>query len=237
MDEDSLYESAISYWVGKCEESINEKGSFMVVFSGGNTPLPFYSTLALQQFEYRIPWDKVYIFFSDERVVPIEHINSNFRMVYDSLFKHIPIPKNNIYPMYPYEGELYEVSQEYSRKIDVILDKNDDGLPTFDLMMLGFGDDGHTASLFPGTDAVIEKKKWVCPVFVSKLNSWRLTMTLPVLNNSKNIMFLARGEKKSYILSDVYHEKKSHMYPVTNITANNGVHWFLDSSAASEIKK
>ncbi|MFK5893411.1 MAG: 6-phosphogluconolactonase [Pseudomonadota bacterium] len=230
-----LYESAILYWVNKCEECIKEKGSFTVVFSGGNTPVPFYNALALQQFDYKIPWDKVHVFFSDERVVPLEHADSNYRMVNNTLFKHIPIPKKNIYPMYPYPADLYELSQKYAGLIDRVIDKNSNGLPVFDLMLLGLGVDGHTASLFPGADVVEEEKHWVCPVYVKEFNSWRITMTLPVLNSSQDIMFLAVGEEKSFIISDVFHNRVKHEYPVINVTANNEIHWFIDSDAASGI--
>ena len=228
-----LYDSAILYWLKKCEECIHDKGLFTIALSGGNTPILFYRALASGQFDYKIPWDKIHVFFSDERAVPIEHSDSNYKMVNNELLKHTSIPSENIHPMYPCEGDLYEASNKYSLEIDRIVEKDSNGMPIFDLMMLGIGTDGHTASLF-STES-IKDGHWVYPVYVKKLKSWRITLTFSIINNSHDIMFLVIGKDKSPIVAEIYFNPARAVLPVSQITAIHEIHWFIDYDAGSLI--
>lgn len=168
-------------------------------------------------------------FFSDERVVPKDHPDSNYGMVKQILFDKIDIPECNIHPMYSEYAELKSACSDYGDKLSSILEKNRQGIPVIDFSLLGIGTDGHTASIFPGTSALAEQTNWVAPVYVAKLDSCRITLTFPILTSSKKIIFLVSGTSKQDVLKGVLNNDDIE-YPVKIIARQKETHWFLDAA-------
>lgn len=204
-----------------------------LVLTGGNTPRGVYSQLAGFS-RNLIEWQRVHLYWGDERMVPPEHVDSNYRMAKETLLEHIDIPRENIHRI---RGEINPAAAavEYA----ALLKEKFHHEPRFDLMLLGVGKDGHTASLFPGTKAVVEKKKLVAEVFVRKLDSWRVTLTLPVINNARQIMFLVAGKSKAEILKKIIRaEPPTTDLPASLVRPTGGeLYWMLDADAAAKLGK
>jgi 6-phosphogluconolactonase len=203
-----------------------------LVLSGGNTPRRTYQELSTRADE--LDWSRVHIYWGDERCVPHAHPDSNYRMAYETLLSKVPLPGSNIHPMAcdptPEEG-----ARAYEDSLRRLFPDAD--VPRFDLVLLGLGGDGHTASLFPGTRALDEEQHWVVANRVEKLDTWRLTLTLPVLNAARAVMFLAEGSEKSAILKEIL-EGSGASYPAQRIQPMDGsVHWFIDRAAGAELSK
>src|SRR5918994_2807823 len=177
-------------------QSVESAGRITVALSGGSTPQHLYSLLASPDYKAQIPWSNVELFWGDERCVPPDHPESNFRMAQEALLSKIKIPSENIHRMRG-EQESQAAAAEYEKELQKIFGLNSGALPRFDLILLGIGEDGHTASLFPNSDALNETKHLVVAPFVAKLNSYRLSLTLPVLNNAANVWFLVMGTSKA----------------------------------------
>jgi 6-phosphogluconolactonase len=209
-------------------------GRFTVALAGGSTPRSLYSMLASSEFVDRISWPQVYLFWSDERCVPPDHADSNYRMANESLISRVPIPVGNIHRMEG-EGEPKTSASRYEAVLKRVLQLSDKGIPRFDLVLLGMGEDGHTASLFPDSEALQETKRLVTAVYVEKLKSYRFTLTLPVLNHAANVFFLVAGESKAGILRKVFLGNDGpEKYPVLGVKPQDGrVLWFADQAAAS----
>lgn len=207
--------------------------TFSLVLTGGSTPGPIYERLAHPNFANAIDWQRVHIFFGDERCVPPDHPDSNFGMAHDTLLQHVPIPDEQIHRL---KGELnpQNAASEYESVVRAFLEQNP---PGFDLTLLGMGDDGHAASLFPGTNAINEKERWVVAHHVKKLDAWRLTMSPPLLNRSENIMFVVSGSSKAAALHQVIEGDFQPMrYPAQIIRPDNQMlTWVVDSAAAEEL--
>lgn len=186
--------------VAAAAEAIGLNDTFSLSLSGGSTPKLLFDLLATEPYRSRIEWKRTQIFFCDERCVPSEHTDSNFRMAHESLLSKVPIPSEQIHRM---RGEIEpnEAAKEYGLMLkERFADRG------VDLALLGMGDDGHTASLFPGTPAVIELEHRVVAQLVQKSTtgvSWRITMTAPFLNRSRQILFLVAGASKAARLSEV----------------------------------
>ncbi len=222
--------------VDSIEKAIAKNGFCNIALSGGNTPGGVYSLLATIPYKDRVDWGKLHLFWGDERMVPPEHQDSNFKMVEDTLLKHVAVPDDNVHRI---RGEIVPeqaAAEEYSSLLNVHF-KTD--LPRFDIILLGLGEDGHTASLFPGTDAVEERERHAVAAFVPKLDSWRVTLTLPVLNAAREIYFLVSGRSKSDIIQRIMSIKQpSKELPATMVDPDNGeLHWMLDSEAMVLINK
>jgi len=217
------------------EQAIQKNGLCNMALSGGKTPGGIFSLLASNPYRDRLDWSRLYLFWGDERMVPPEHQDSNFRLVQETLLDHIKIPDENVHRM---RGEIApeEAAAEY---IELLHDHFKGDLPCFDLMLLGLGEDGHTASLFPETDAVEESKKHAVAVFVPKLDAWRVTLTLPVLNAARKILFLVSGKSKSEMVQRIISNKQpAKEIPATMVNPQNGeLHWMLDSDAMVLINK
>ena len=213
--------------------SIDERGSGSFVLSGGQTPRRVYQLLASAPFSRRVDWKKVRLFFGDERMVPPDHADSNYGMAYKELISHVPVSEENIFRI---SGELppATAAEKYAGALERIFK---DEHPRFDCVLLGIGEDGHTASLFPGTDGVNEREKLAVEVFVPRLKAWRVTLTVPVINNARTIVFLGEGQKKSAIVRKVINATSpSAEVPATLIHAHDGeLHWILDQEAASQL--
>ena len=217
--------AAAEHWV-----NLNPRS---VALSGGSTPRALYQLLAdpNEPFREQVAWDKTHFFFTDERHVPPDHPDSNYRMVNEAMFSHAPIPPQNIHRI-PAENPVAEdAAKAYESDLLKFFGET---IPAFDLIFLGIGEEGHTASLFPYSPALKETERLVAAPFVEKLNAYRITMTLPVLNNGKSVVFLVTGASKAEILSEVIKaDKKPDLYPAQAISPTNGaVSWLVDKAAA-----
>jgi 6-phosphogluconolactonase len=210
------------------------KGPFRVALSGGRTPRGVHELLADEKAPYRarIPWDRLEVFWGDERCVPPDHADSNYRMAMESLLSLVPVPAAHIHRV---EGELPNADAAADRYEDVIL-RVFDGLPRFDWIFLGLGEDGHTASLFPGTLAVVETKKLVTAVWVEQKKARRVTLTRPVLNAARKVAFLVSGVKAGPARRALQ-EPPTDACPASLIQPPVGeLVWFLDHAAGALLK-
>jgi 6-phosphogluconolactonase len=198
---------------------------FSIALSGGTTPKLLYELLASEPYRSQLNWSKVEIYFGDERCVPHDHPDSNYRMAYDAMLSKLPIPECNIHRM---RGELppEQAAIEYGQ---MLKDKFKDG--GVDLNLLGMGDDGHTASLFPGTAALNETHHRCVANFVPKFDKWRLTMTYPFINRSKEVMVLIAGAAKAKVLHEVLEGPRG-VYPIQGIAPVGKMTWLLDAAAS-----
>jgi len=220
---------------GSIEHTIQQNGLCNMALSGGNTPGGVFSLLASSDYRDCVDWNRLHLFWGDERMVPPEHQDSNYRLVQETLLDHINIPDENVHRM---RGEIVpdEAAAEYA---ELLYNHFAVSPPCFDLMLLGLGTDGHTASLFPETDAVEECEKHAVAVFVPKLDAWRVTLTLPVLNAARKILFLVSGKSKSEMVQRIVSNKQpAKEIPATMVNPQNGeLHWMLDSEAMVLINK
>jgi 6-phosphogluconolactonase len=215
------------------EACIQERGRFSVALSGGNTPRAVYSLLADEHKE--LPWEKTHVFFGDERHVPPDHPDSNFRMASESFLSKVPVPEKNVHRIRA-ELEPEAAAKDYDDQLVEFFHLNDHDWPRFDLVFLGLGDDGHTASLFPGSSALSDVSSRVAANWVEKLNTYRITLTFPVLNHAAQVIFLVSGESKAHIFSAVLRpgDKK---YPAQGIQPENGrVLWLADQDAGQLLR-
>lgn len=206
-----------------------------VALSGGSTPRALYELLADRDepFRDRIDWENTHFFFTDERHVPPDHPDSNFRMINEAMFSRVPVPAENVHRIPAEKPNAAEAAIDYERDL---ISSFGSGVPAFDLILLGLGEEGHTASLFPGSPALHETQHFVAAPWVEKLNSYRITLTLPVLNNGRSTVFLVTGASKAEILREVIESDKKpnpDLYPAQAISPTNGaVSWLVDKAAA-----
>jgi 6-phosphogluconolactonase len=218
-------------------EAISSSGRFAVALSGGSTPKALYALLASDSFRTRLPWSKVHLFWGDERCVPPDHHDSNYRMTRESLLDRVPIPQENIHRL-PAEQEDHErAAKDYEEALEAFFKLGAGRLPCFDLILLGLGEDGHTASLFPGTTALGVTDRLVVANYVEKLRAHRLTLTVPVINKAANVVFLISGESKASVLREVLEgEYQPHHLPSQLIQPVEGKLLFIiDREAAREL--
>ena len=203
--------------------SLSERDQFRIALSGGNTPRPVYRELT--RIGHDLPWDRIFFTFGDERCVPPENEQSNFRMAKESLFVPANIPNESIARM---EGELDPeiAAQNYRKKLELVAADRGEAIYCHDLILLGIGDDGHTASLFPGTTALKEKMKTVVANYIPKFNSWRITFTFPLINQARQICFLANANRNRELLEKVL--AGDMQYPAAQVEpVTGGVTWIL----------
>jgi 6-phosphogluconolactonase len=225
-------------FIGLAQKSVKMSGRFTVALSGGSTPKGLYSLLASPGYKERVPWNSVYLFWGDERCVPPDHPESNFRMVQESLLSKVDIPRENIHRMAG-EKEPEKAAAEYEETLRSFFQVSTDELPRFDLILLGIGEDGHTASLFPGSDALNEMKRLVVACYVEKLQAYRLTLTLPVLNDAAAIVFLVTGENKAAAVKRALEpEPGEPLIPAAKIRPVNGqLSWLITEDAAAKLSR
>lgn len=232
---EALVAATADLFVKLAEDAINERGKFVTSLSGGSTPKGFYSRLAEKEIASKIDWSKVVVFFGDERTVPYTSPESNQRMITEHLLSKVALNRENVFALSDPDMDPKQTAIDYERTMHEFFRLAGDELPQFDFMLLGLGDDGHTASLFPGSPALSETHRWFVDNKVEKLNTVRLTTTYPVINNSRNIIFLASGKGKAGVLKDVLTGPEG-KYPSQNVKAENGkLYWYLDKDIASEL--
>jgi len=227
-----LFEKAVQRILELGVEAIEARGEFHLALSGGSTPRALYRCLGAPAMQRRLDWQRVHLWFGDERCVPPDHADSNYRMAREALIDHIPIDPGNVHRM---EGELSpeEGAQRYEEAL-AILPRNAAGDPVFDLILLGLGPDGHIASLFPGSPALSVHDRSVTSLHVARMDSWRLTLTLPVLNNARHLMVVVSGEKKADVLRHLFYASPdARPLPAQQLEPTAGcLEWYIDHDAA-----
>ena len=232
---EALVAATADLFVKLADQSIKERGKFITSLSGGSTPKGLYSRLAENQTSAKVDWSKVVVFFGDERTVPYTSPESNQRMITELLLAKVPLLQENVFTLSDPDMDPKQTAIDYERRMHEFFRLSGDELPQFDFMLLGLGDDGHTASLFPGSPALQETHRWFVDNKVDKLNTVRLTTTYPVINNSRNIIFLASGKGKAAVLKDVLTGPEG-KYPSQKVSADNGkLYWYVDKDIASEL--
>ena len=231
-----LSQAAAEQVAARLQAAVRERGKFSIALSGGSTPKGLFTLLAGPQFA-SLPWDKVSFFWSDERHVPPDHPNSNYRMAKESLLSHIPAAAANVFRMKAEGNDADAVALDYERTLQSFFSLPPGKFPRFDLILLGMGPDGHTASLFPGSAALAEKSRLVVANWVAKFNTYRLTFTFPVLNQARCVMFLVAGQDKAAALEEVL-ENPATPLPAQLVQPSDGeLLWMVDRAAAGQLRK
>jgi 6-phosphogluconolactonase len=235
-DLEALHRAAADAFLRVAREATLQRGRFTVALSGGQTPRGLYEFLVNcpRARIGKLPWEKWEIFFGDERPVPPDHAESNFRMVQETLLANGRIPLAHVHRI---QGELdpQQAADLYEADLMKFFGLTPGQPPRFDLILLGLGADGHTASLFPGTSALAEQRRWVCANWVPKLRSHRVTLTLPVLNAGGEVMFVVSGKEKAEVLRAVLQrEDEGVKLPAQLVLPHSGrLLWLVDAAAAS----
>jgi 6-phosphogluconolactonase len=217
--------------VAQVIETHNRSGEFTMALAGGSTPRRLYQILAAD-YRKRLPWTDIRFFWSDERYVPPDSPQSNYRMALESLLSRVPIPPENIHMMSTFFDGPDEAAADYE---EILRDEMGDDLPQFDLVLLGLGTDGHTASLFPGSPVLTEEKRWVAASYSPVEPTVRLTMTPPILKNARQLIYLVSGREKFDVMQTIMQdpERAALLYPAAMIAADSPAIWFLDRDAAT----
>jgi 6-phosphogluconolactonase len=237
-DGDTLIRAEAERIVKLAAEAVAARGRFSLALSGGSTPRPLYELLATPAVASRINWFRVDVFWGDERCVPPEDAESNFRMAREALLDHVPIPPENVYRIAG-EADPHAAARAYEHALrsyfGVAVGPPD---RSFDLVLLGMGEDGHTASLFPGTPPVTEEQHWVMANHLTQpRDTWRITLTPVVLNAAGTVTFLVAGASKAKRLCDVLAGPKG-VLPAQRIHPTHGaLTWMVDAAAASQLKR
>lgn len=256
-DSQTLAHAAAARFQESATNAIAQRGVFTVALSGGSTPRLTYSLLAAEPYRSQIDWGKIQFFWGDERCVPPDHSDSNYRMASEALLSHIPVAPDHVHRMHGENPDVAAAAVAYAREIRGVFGSNLDlpnpgpsgrgssaDLPKFDLVLLGLGPDGHTLSLFPGSAAVagsqesgrqdLERQDLVVANWVEKFKTWRITMTARLVNHAAGILFQVEGEDKASPLREVlYGAYDPETYPAQLIRPADGeCHWFVDQHAA-----
>lgn len=235
---DAISRKAAEIIADLIDETLQIKDHFSIALSGGSTPRSLLKLLADDfSLRARMNWDKVHFFWGDERHVPPDHQDSNFRMANEAMLSKVEAPAGNIHRIRAEEQDAGKAAGEYEEELRTFFNLKPGELPGFDCILLGMGADGHTASLFPGTKALQEQKQLVSANWVEKFQTHRITLTPPVLNNGSTIIFLVSGEEKAEVLREVLEgEKNTELFPSQLIKPNHGkLVWLVTQSAAGKL--
>ena len=214
-----LARGAAEYFVAQSPET--------VALSGGSTPKLMYQILA-DQFRDQVPWSNIHFFWSDERHVPPDHAESNYRMAHEALLSRVPVSTNNVHRIRGENPNAADAASEYEQ---TLIQVTNQPLPSLDLILLGLGTDGHTASIFPGSEVLHETKRLVAAPWVEKFKTHRITMTLPLINNAAAILFVVSGAEKAEIVKEILEGEEK--YPAQAVKPTQGeLIWMLDKDAA-----
>ncbi|MCX6353446.1 MAG: 6-phosphogluconolactonase [Candidatus Aureabacteria bacterium] len=232
-DRESMSRAAAELFARRAGEAVRTRGRFIAVLSGGETPRRMYALLAAQPLEGSINWKNVHVFWGDERCVPADNPMSNERMARESLLDHVPIPPDQVHPI-RCEKSPHRAAVRCEKFIRSFFERGD---PRLDLVLLGLGENGHTASLFPGSAVLEERERWVAEVTVPGQDVARVTMTAPLINLARMVVFLVSGSLKSRILHDVLEgPRDTARYPAQLIQPEHGeLLWMADREAAGEL--
>jgi 6-phosphogluconolactonase len=237
-DLDAVSRQAAERFVALANDAVNRANRFTVALAGGSTPERLYRLLASDAYRDAVPWASVYIFFGDERCVPPDDPESNYRMAKQSLLDHVPVLSEQVFRM---EGERdpQSAAVTYDAVLGDVFGLTPGRVPQFDLILLGMGPDGHTASLFPHTDGLQVVERLVAANFVPKFDSWRLTLTYPVLDAAAQVLFLVGGAEKADAVQHVVEGPSDPAeYPAQGVRTPDGtVTFLLDAAAASKLQR
>ncbi len=218
-------------WKRISTASVGERGYFTAALSGGKTPVGFYQYMASLE---GLPWSKTHIFFVDERFVPAEDADSNYGMIRGNLLNRVSLPPRNVHSISTAESSPQVSARGYEEELRIFFELTEGGIPEFDLILLGMGEDGHTASLFPGSEALNEKHHLAAAVRLAASTHDRITLTLPVINNARNVFFLVSGKGKSQVLKRLM-DKKNPTLPASMVQPVKGRLFFvMDREARGE---
>lgn len=231
-----LFSAAAEEVVRSANEAINQRGRFSIALSGGSTPRSLFNLLAINA-RNTLQWDKMFFFWGDERHVPPTDLDSNYRMANEAMLSKVPVPLGNIFRFPTENPDAAAVADAYEKTLRKFFQLGPHEIPKFDLILLGMGPDGHTASLFPGTDALHEKTRLAIANWVEKLKTFRLSLTLPVLNAGRCVVFLVSGTDKASVLHSVLEENvPGDQYPAKLVQPKEGtLIWLVDRGAASAL--
>lgn len=232
-DATSLMERAAELFAETARQAVAARSRFTVALSGGSTPRALYELLAAEPYVTRTPWEATEIFWSDERCVPPTSDESNYRMAYEALLARVAVPEERVHRMRG-EDEPQVAARAYAR---ILEEKLDESPPRLDLILLGMGEDGHTASLFPGSTALSDTEHLVVAPFVEKFKAHRLTMTLGTINAARNVTFIVSGEAKAETLRAVLEDERgAHPLPSKLVEPSGGeLVWLVDEAAAKKL--
>lgn len=233
-----LFSAAAEEVVRFANEAVSERGQFTIALSGGSTPRSLFNLLATNA-RTILPWDKMFFFWGDERHVPPTDPDSNYRMANEVMLSKIPVAPGNVFRFLAENPDADAAAEAYERSLRQFFKLTPGEVPKLDLILLGMGPDGHTASLFPGTAALTEKSRLAMANWVEKLKAKRLTLTLPVLNAARNVTFLVSGMDKAPTLREVLQGKApAEQYPAKLIQPVDGnLSWLIDRAAASQLSQ
>ena len=231
---DELSVQFADWLVDYITEVLNKQDRFTLALSGGSTPKKLYKLLASDKYRSKIDWSKLHFFWGDERFVPFDDERNNAKMAFVELLDHVPVNKKHIHIMETMGPEPEESAIEYERTLHNYFD---DKPNTFDLVILGLGNDAHTLSLFPGYEVVAENKKWVSALYLKEQQMYRITLTSTVVNMSARVVFLVSGGDKAAALYHVLSsEHEPYLYPAQAIQPfNSELYWFYDEAAAADL--
>lgn len=238
-DMQELSHSAANMVVETAASAVAQRGRFTVAISGGSLPKLVFPPLVNEPLRSQVDWASWHVFWADERCVPLDHQESSYRLAKETLFEHVDIPTSQIYTIDPNLSPS-QAANAYQTTLANVFDLSlqSSSLPQFDLILLGMGPDGHTASLFPGHPLLNETERWVAPIIDSpKPPPERITLTLPVINNARQVAFIATGTSKADLLPQVLDQSTSEFaLPAGLVQPTNGqLHWFVDTAAAMNL--
>lgn len=230
-DGEALAQRAAERFVSLAQDAVKEKGKFSVALSGGSTPQRLHALLAQAPLKDKVDWSNVHIFFGDERFLPPDDPDSNYYMAQETLLEAVPIPDEQIHPFITEGINAGEAAEFYAKDLQAFFGD----MPEFDLIFLGMGPDGHTASLFPGFPQVTNPPDTlVAPVFdAPKAPPTRLTLTLKTLNAAKNVLFLVGGDSKAETVAKIFNEDA--VFPAALVQPSGKLEWLLDEAAAKDL--
>jgi 6-phosphogluconolactonase len=235
-DPDEISRTAAEMIIRQASASRPSTGPFTLALSGGSTPRALHQRLSCEPSAMgSLWWNNLHFFWGDERHVPPEHPQSNYRMACETLFASGLVPAQNIHRVHAEEPDAVIAAKKYERELQSFFNPATGQLPRLDCVLLGIGSDGHTASLFPGTDALKEKRRLVAANYVEKLQAHRITMTVPLLNNAAQVIFLVGGRKKAEVLKEILEgDYRPDLLPAQLIRPVHGkLLWLVDQAAAS----
>jgi 6-phosphogluconolactonase len=237
-DADALGRAAAGEFVELARQSSDRRGRFSIALAGGSTPRRLYELLASPEYRAEVDWDRVEFFWGDERAVAPDHPDSNYGMAFAVLLSALAVRPAQVHRIKAELGDLEEAAREYQMEIARVFGVAPTGPPpAFDLVLLGMGADGHTASLFPWSQALPERRRWVVSHYVVRLNAWRITLTPPILNRAREIRLLVTGADKAGTLQEVLEGPRDpERLPVQLIAPESGhLAWLGDRAAAAKL--
>ena len=227
-EDSASFAHRIAEWIA--DTALRSDGSIRIALSGGSTPRPVYSLLASAGFRERFPWARTQWFWGDERFVPHDDPESNYRMAWEAMLSRAPAPPQNIFPI-PTDGTPEDAARRYEQTLKQIYGKPalDPAIPLFDIMLLGVGEDGHTASLLPGNPVLAETTRWVSEVTQGRPEV-RITLTYPAIESSRHVAFLLQGQSKDAIFADIRSGRST--VPAARVHPAGDIIWFADRASA-----